>query len=89
MPKYLQTALLKFQDPAPKRPQHVPHFWAKPTYGVNVQYAPDNDSSPLLPSKIINLVQQIVGTLLYYSIVVDPTMLTTLVSIAVQQAKVT
>ena len=34
MPKYLQTALLKFQHPAPKRPQHAPHSWAKPTYGV-------------------------------------------------------
>ena len=31
--------------------------------------------------------QQIVGTLLYYSIAVDPTMLTTLSSIAAQQSK--
>ena len=82
MPKYLQTALHKFQYPAPKCPQYAPHSWAKPTYGVHVQYAPDDDSSPLLPSKTINLVQQIVGTLLYYSITVDTTMLTALRSIA-------
>ena len=31
--------------------------------------------------------QQIVGTLLYYSIAVDPTMITALVSIAAQQSK--
>ena len=87
MPKYLQTALLKFQNPAPKRPQHAPHSWAKPTYGAQVQYAQDNNSSPLLPAKTINIVQQIVGTLLYYSIAVDPTMLTALGSITVQQSK--
>ena len=52
-----------------------------------MQYAPDEDSSPLLPAKKINLVQQIVGTLLYCSITVDPTMLTTLGSIDAQQAK--
>ena len=87
MPEYLQTALLKFQHPTPKRPQHAPHFWAKPTYGAQVQYAQDNDSSPLLPAKTINLVQHIVGTILYYSIAVDPTMLTALGSIAAQQSK--
>ena len=52
-----------------------------------MQYALDDDSSPLLPAKTINKVQQIVGTLLYYSIAVDPTMLTALGSIAAQQAK--
>ena len=41
----------------------------------------------LLPAKTINLVQQIVETLLYYSIAVDPTMLTALGSIATQQSK--
>ena len=66
MPKYLQTALHKFQHPAPKRPQHAPHSRSKPNYGAHVQYAPDENSSPLLPAKTINLVQKIVGTLLYY-----------------------
>ena len=55
MPKYLQTALLKFQHPAPKRPQHAPHSWAKPTYDAKVQYAQGDDSSPLLLAKKINL----------------------------------
>ena len=40
-----------------------------------------------MPTKIINLVQQIVGTLLYYSIAVYSTMLAALGSIAAQQAK--
>ena len=52
-----------------------------------MKYAPDDDASTLLPAKTINLLQQIVGTLLYYSIAVNPTMLTALGSIAAQQAK--
>ena len=88
LPEYMKTALLKFQHLLPKRPQQAPQSWEKPTYGAQVQYAQDDDSSPLLPAKNINLVQQIVGTLLSYSIAVDPTMLTALGSIAAQQSKV-
>ena len=87
MPKYLQTDLHKFQHPAPKRPQHAPRSWSKPNYGVHVQYAPDDDSSPLLSAITINLVQKTVGKLLYYSILVDPTILTALGSIVAQQEK--
>ena len=64
MPKYLQTALLKFQYLVPKRPQHAPYPWAKPTYGAHVQYTQDDNSSPLFPAKKTNLVQQTTGTLL-------------------------
>ena len=52
-----------------------------------MQYGPEDNYSPLLPAKIINLVQQIVGNLLYYSIAVDPTMLAALISISAKQAK--
>ena len=52
-----------------------------------MKYALEENSSPLFPSKKTNPVQQIVGTLLYYSIAVDPTMLAALGSIASQQAK--
>ena len=40
-----------------------------------------------MPATTINLVQKILGKLLYYSIAVNPTMLTALGSIAAQQAK--
>ena len=52
-----------------------------------MKYAPDDDSSLLLLPKTINLVQQIVGTLLYYSIVVNVTMFAALGSISAQQVK--
>ena len=42
-----------------------------------------------MPPKSIDLVQQIVGTLLYYAIAVDPTMLFTLGTLSSQQSKAT
>ena len=61
---------------------HLAHF-----VSPRSQNPCDDDSSPLLTAKKINLVQQIMGVLLYYSILVDPTMLTSLSSIAAQQSK--
>ena len=58
-------------------------------YGSAVQYYDQPDDSPLLPSKYINLVKQIIGTLLYYAIDVDPTMLVAVGAIASQQSKAT
>ena len=72
---YIKEALHKFQHPKPPRPQNDTHFWKAPTYGVKIQYSDDDDHSPLFPPKYIHLVQQIFGTLLYYAIYVDPTML--------------
>ena len=89
MPGYITEALHKFQHPKPKRRQDAPHSWTKPTYGASVQYADDLDDSPALPAKSITLVQKIVGTLLYYAMAVDPTMLVALGTIASTQSKAT
>ena len=43
----------------------------------------------MLPLKSIHLVQQIVGTLLYYAIAVDPTILVALGTLSSQQSKAT
>ena len=74
MTDYLKEALHKFQHPKPPHPHNAPHAWKDPTYGAKIQYADDADHSPMLPPKSIHLVQQIVVTLLYYAIAVDPTM---------------
>ena len=39
MPGYVGKALQKFLHPHPKRSQHAPHQWIKPTYGQKVKYA--------------------------------------------------
>ena len=89
MPTYIKEALHKFQHPAPSRPQDASHAWNQPVYGAAVQYADQPDYFPLLPTKSINLVQHIIGTLLYYSIDFNPTMLVAIGAIASQQSKAT
>ena len=89
MPTYIRDALHKFQHPAPSHPQDDPHAWNQPVYGAAVQYSDQPDDSPLLPPKSINLVQHIIGTLLYYAIDVEPTMLVAIGAIASQQSKAT
>ncbi len=89
MPKYVPAMLHKYQHPKPRRRQDAPHAWAQPTYGAKVQFATDDDSSPVLTPAELTRIQQVVGTLLYYAISVDPTMLVALGSIASTQAKAT
>ena len=48
MPGYIERALKRFQHPCPKRPEHSPHAWQKPTYGASVQFTPDPDHTPAL-----------------------------------------
>jgi hypothetical protein len=82
MPGYISKALARFQHPTPKRPQHSPHSWTPPTYGAAIQYADDPDTSePLAPSGL-KLLQQIIGTLLYYARAIDNTMLVAISSLA-------
>jgi hypothetical protein len=89
MPGYVTRALQRFSHPPPTKPQHSPHAWQKPSYGDKIQYAPDSDTSPALDSKETKLVQEILGTLLYYARAVDSTMLAAIGTIATQQASAT
>jgi hypothetical protein len=89
MPGYIEAALHKFQHPSPARAKDAPHDWTKPTNGATVQYAPANDTTVTLPQPEITKIQQIIGTLLYYAIAVDPTMLAALGTIAANQSKAT
>ena len=74
MPEYVKKALDRLQHPKPKRPQYAPHFWTVPAYGKILQIVPDPDYSNLLDKKATNIIQSIVGTMLYYGRSVDPTM---------------
>ena len=60
-------------------------YGKEPVYGAAVQYSDRPNDPPLLPPKDINCIQQIIGTLLYYAIVINPTMLVALGSIATQK----
>jgi Reverse transcriptase (RNA-dependent DNA polymerase) len=87
MPGYVEKALQRFTHQAPAKPQHAPHQWTAPNYGAKVQYAdPDDDSMPL-DAKGITLLQQIIGTFLYYARAIDNTMLVALGTLAAAQTK--
>ncbi len=89
MPKYVEHALARFNDPVPQKPQHQPHQHTIPTYGATVQYTKLEDTSHrLLPAKK-KFIQEVIGVFLYYGCAVDSTMLTPLSAIASAQAKPT
>jgi hypothetical protein len=63
MPGYIKSALHKFQNPEPARPQHAPYAWNPPVYGAKTQFSEEPDGSPPLPPKYVTRVQQLGGTL--------------------------
>ena len=52
-----------------------------PEYGAKIKYAKPEDSSQPLTKEETAFVQQVIGTFLFYGIVVDATMLTALSAI--------
>jgi hypothetical protein len=89
MPDYIKKLLQKFKHKMPSRKQDAPHRWDVPLYGQKTQYADNDENLPVLSSKEITRCQQIVGTLLYYAIAVDPTMLVALGDIASTHSQAT
>ena len=61
----------------------------QPVFGAKRQYAKEIPNLPILPLKDIRYVQTVVGSLLYYSRAVDPTILVTINEIAAVQSKPT
>ena len=72
MPEYVKKPMDRLQHLRPKIPQYAPHHWRIPRYGKILQMAPYPDNSELLDNKSINIIQYIVGTMLYYDRSVDP-----------------
>ena len=86
MPGYVQQVLNKFQHEitTTKKVTDAPHpYKATKKHGLPMTH-PTDDSAKLSPQAIKHL-QQIVGTFLFYSRAVDPTMLTALSIIATVQ----
>ncbi len=86
MPGYIAKLLQRFGHERPRRLQFSPHPHVAPTYGAKVQYAELEEPSEPIDKEGQKYIQAVVGTLLYYSRAVDPTMLVTLNAIATQQA---
>jgi Reverse transcriptase (RNA-dependent DNA polymerase) len=85
MPGYVDKALQRFTHPTPTRSQHSPHPWIPPNYGASVQYAEPEDTSPPLDKRGTKLLQEVIGTFLFYGRAVDNTMLAALGTLATAQ----
>ena len=75
MPDYLRKALDRLQCLKPKRPQYAPHCWSVPAYGKRLQSEPYSYESYRFDKNTTKNIKSIVGTMLYYTQSVDPTML--------------
>ena len=80
MPGYVQSALHKFQHHPPRRRQHAPHHWIKPTYGQKQQFV-NEIQSPSLSKIDTTRIQAIVRNFLYYARAIDDNVLVALNSI--------
>eukprot|EP00957_Ditylum_brightwellii_P119959 9154968-Ditylum_brightwellii.AAC.1 len=65
IPNYIAKALVKYGHKLPKRPQHSPHKLTPIQYGAKSQLVQIDQSNPLT-AKDIKVVQDIVGTSLFY-----------------------
>jgi hypothetical protein len=88
MPGYVNNVFNKFQHDSPKTPQHTPSKYVTPVYGANTQYA-TRDDTPLLSAKQCTNIQKITGSVLYYSISVDPKVLVLLNEISTKKTTAT
>ena len=86
---YIERALQRFAHPKPRRPEDAPHAWIAPAYGKHVQYAPEPDASAFLDLNDKNLVQQIIGVILFYARAVDDTFLVALSELATAPTEAT
>jgi hypothetical protein len=86
MPGYISNVLSKFQHDSPKQPQHTPSRYVSPVYGAKTQYATRDETPPLTAQQCLTI-QKVTGSVLYYAIAVDPTVLMPLNDIATEQTK--
>ena len=89
MPNYINKMLQRYQHPKPTTPEHSPHRATDRQIGVKVQLTEPIDKTPTLSKQQRIDIQRVIGTLLYYGRVVDPTISVALSSIAAQQSNST
>jgi hypothetical protein len=85
MPGYIDRALNPFAHPKPTQQEHAPHPWKAPVYGARQQFT-QHDDAPFVDAKDKKLLQEILGTLLYYAQAIDGTMIEAIRTIPTQQA---
>jgi hypothetical protein len=85
---YISNVLSKFQHDKPKHPQETPSRYVMPVYGAKTQYATQDVTPPLTAKQCLNI-HKVTGSVLYYAIAVEPTVLVPLNYIFTEQTKAT
>ena len=88
MPGYVQKMLLRFKHEPPSRNQYSPYQPQPRKFGKDTDDTIPEDKSPKLDEKRKKVVQQVIGTCLYYARAVDCMVLPAISSIASTQANV-
>ena len=88
MPGYIKK-LQKYKHQNPSKPQYTPYPTAPFKYGAAPQEPITYDTSPPATKYEIKHIQKVVGSILYYALSVDLTVLMALSAITIKQAKTT
>ena len=89
MDGYILGLRNKYQHMQPKNPQYSPHKHRPINYGATQQLVQPTDTSPPLNEKGINIIQGIVGALIYVGRAVNNKLLVALSAFGAQQAAAT
>ena len=89
MPNYVRKDLQIFQHIIRGGKEYSPHICAPIQYVQTIKYADSLDAAEYLSEKETNFVQQVCGTLLYYAIAIDNTIIPVLSDISSEQYKAT
>ncbi len=89
MPGYVKKKIQEYDHAFPTRIQRFPYSPEPKKFGSKAQAPLPTNESPKLDEKGIKRIQQIVGSILYYSRAVDMTVLAALSTIAIKQTKAT
>ena len=82
VPGYVQRKRKKYQHKDPQKPQHSPYQAAPIIYGAKTQTPVPSDTTAPLDDEQIHVVQDIVGTFVWYGRACDPTLAAALSAIA-------
>jgi hypothetical protein len=80
MPNYVAKQLVQYKHPHPTKPQHCPYNPNPIKYGKDNQAIDPIDTDPKLNDANKECIKQIVGSFLYYTRAIDPTILMVLAS---------
>ena len=87
MPGYVKKVLQRFKHSKPPKPQHSPYQPQPRKFGAAAQDPIDEDTTPTISDDRINVIQQVVGMVLYYARAIDMTNLPGLSGISSEQSQ--